>query len=642
MSNRFRLFGFLASAALAATFVTPLPAAAKAPAGDFVRRSGPTLTLNGQTFRFLGTNNYYLMYSSHTMVDDALQTAAANGFTVMRTWGWLDQTPKNGVVFQTFDGTTMTYNDGTTGLANLDYVVAKAGQLGLKLVIPFTNNWADFGGMDQYVRWVGGTYHDDFYTNPAAVALYEAWISHLLNHVNSITGVAYKDDPTIMTWELANEPRCVGSGSLPTSAACNTSTITAWAAQISTYVKSIDRKHLVSSGSEGFLCISGSTEYERDCQSGVDELAISRLPNIDVMSYHLYPDGGWNHTVAWGTAWITQHIALARLVGKPSMLGEFGLKDKAARDSAYQSWTDTVRVLGGNGALFWILTGIQDDGTLYPDYDGFRITCPSPNCIVLSNAAKALAKPWLYPTFAPVADNLSTTVEFGATWSVAPAASAIAYPRGANKVVASKIDLDPATAGQQKSVDVTGGTFALQADGTVLFTPASGYHGPASTAYTIKDKLGRVSNVATLSVVVKQQPGTPVELFSFETGVQGFGGATSQSNVWASDGSFSLLDQDDGNWVSAPYAGPDLSVGYSEITFDALNASSNWGYVKMSIQAGPDWTWCESTGASLQPNASGPMTFSFDLTTTTCDLSQIHQVNFYVSTDTYLDNIWAR
>ena len=254
MKKRFRVFGFLAAAALAATIVAPAPAAAKPRAPDnFVKRDGSELTLNYREFNFLGTNNYYLMYSSHLMVDDVLKTAAANGFNVMRTWGWLDQTPKNGIVFQTFDGTSITYNDGATGLANLDYVVAQAGKLGLKLVIPFTGNWGDFGGMDQYVTWAGGSHHDDFYTNATIKAWYKAWISHLLNHVNSITGIAYKNDPTIMTWELANEPRCVGSGTYPASANCTTATITGWASEMSAYIKSLDGDHLVSSGSEGFL-----------------------------------------------------------------------------------------------------------------------------------------------------------------------------------------------------------------------------------------------------------------------------------------------------------------------------------------------------------------------------------------------------
>lgn len=74
----------------------------------------------------------------------------------------------------------------------LDYVLYAAGQAGIKLVIPLTNNWRDFGGMDQYVRWRGGQFHDDFYTDPVIRNWYKDWISHLLNRTNTLTGIKYK------------------------------------------------------------------------------------------------------------------------------------------------------------------------------------------------------------------------------------------------------------------------------------------------------------------------------------------------------------------------------------------------------------------------------------------------------------------
>jgi endo-1,4-beta-mannosidase len=57
------------------------------------------------------------------------------------------------VYFQYGNGTRPAVNDGADGLARLDYEVFKARQDGVRLVVPLTNNWTDFGGMDQHVRW---------------------------------------------------------------------------------------------------------------------------------------------------------------------------------------------------------------------------------------------------------------------------------------------------------------------------------------------------------------------------------------------------------------------------------------------------------------------------------------------------------
>src|SRR5205814_5015299 len=141
------------------------------------------------------------------------------------------------VYFQYWNGSAPAYNDGATGLQKLDYVIYKAGQLNLRLVIAFTNNWRDFGGMDQYVRWHGGGFHDDFYSNATIKQWYKNYISHLLNRVNPLTGVAYKNDPAIMAWELGNEPRCQGSGTYGYSSNCNTTMITSWVSEMSAYIK---------------------------------------------------------------------------------------------------------------------------------------------------------------------------------------------------------------------------------------------------------------------------------------------------------------------------------------------------------------------------------------------------------------------
>ncbi len=73
-------------------------------------------------------------------------------------------------------------------------------------------------------------------------------------------------------------------------------------------------------------------------------------------------------------------------------------------------------------------------------------------------------------------------------------------------LVATTIDLDPALAGQQTTVTVTGGTFDLITNGPnagqVTFTPALDFTGTAIAPYTVQDNAGGLSNSATITVNV--------------------------------------------------------------------------------------------------------------------------------------------
>ena len=549
---------------------------------EFVKQTGPQLRLNGKVFRFAGANNYYLMYKSQYMVDDVLTTAAANGFHVLRTWGSLDignqdgsnsiRGKADGVYFQYWDGDSPAYNDGDDGLMRLDYVVYRAGQLGIKLVIPLVNNWNDFGGMDQYVRWYGGQYHDQFYSEPVIRQWYKDWIAHLLNRTNFYNGLKYKDDPTIMTWELANEPRCLSAGAYPRSPNCTTTTLVEWADDVSTFIKTIDNKHLVSVGDEGFYCVPNPSDWTENCGEGVDTIAFTQLENIDVMSFHLYPDH-WGKDVAWGTGWIQRHFADARKLDKPAMLGEYGLQDKAIRNPVYKEWTDTVFKSEGAGALYWILSGRLDDGSYYADYDGFTVYCPSPVCTTIANFGKMMAanKALVFP---PVADQDSALTEFETAVTLNPPANDITY--GGAALLPGSIDLDPAATGQQTNVTVYGGTFAGQPDGTVLFAPAEGFSGKSQASYTILDSLGQLSNIATLLVTVKPAPQAPVILFSFETGTDGWAGGnwqtdpgtTAQNAVFHTDGNYGLQVNSNNAWFTG-YLSPAVDfTGRTKLKYD--------------------------------------------------------------------------
>ena len=625
---------------------------------DFVKQTGPELKMGGRLFRFAGSNNYYLIYKSKFMVDEVLNAAAAQGFRVMRVWGAIDignqdgsnsiRGKADGVYTQYWDGSAPAFNDGDDGLKHLDYVIDKAGQLGIKLVIPFVNNWNDFGGMDQYVRWRGGQYHDDFYTDPMIRTWYKNWIAHLLERTNTYNGLKYKNDPTIMTWELGNEPRCLSAGAYPRSPNCTTQTLIAWADEMSTYIKSIDDKHLVSVGDEGFYCVPNPTDWTENCGEGVDTLAFTALENIDVMSFHLYPDS-WGKDVAWGTAWIQRHFQDARALDKPAMLGEFGLLNKSMRNPNYKTWTDTVLTSGGAGALYWILSGKQDDGSLYPDYDGYTVYCPSPVCTTLSNFG-AMMKANRQLVFAPVADVDTAVTEYNTPVSLNPIANDIAY--GGAGLLPSSLDLDPATAGQQTTATVAGGTFVASPNGTVTLTPSDGFSGKAEVSYTVKDSTNRTSNAAGIAVTVKPNPTAAIQLASFETGTEGWAsanwqanaGTVQQSNEYASQGSYSLkVVTADGGWFGTNFGVPINLTGKTHIKFEIKTLAAGTSQ-NAAIQVGAGWEWCQGSWGWINPETT--TTVDIDLLNLSCaspNLSQVNSIYIWFSGGGtfYLDNVRA-
>ncbi len=75
---------------------------------------------------------------------------------------------------------------------------------------------------------------------------YKNYVRKLLTRVNTITGVTYKEDPTIFALELANEPRCTDGYERSIGITPGT-IIRAWVAEMAAYIRSLDPNHMVSS-----------------------------------------------------------------------------------------------------------------------------------------------------------------------------------------------------------------------------------------------------------------------------------------------------------------------------------------------------------------------------------------------------------
>jgi hypothetical protein len=248
--------------ALLAAFLLALPAAAAAPGpGAFVTRSGGHLVLQGRPFRFGGANIEWLglagygpadpagpHYPSHFEIDDALATARELGANVVRS-----QTMGDSVgCAECIEPELGRFN--AAAFEPIDYALRSARARGIRIIPTIVGDDAlRNGGGCVYLRWRGvdvpgcslGTM-DPFYTNAAVIGDVEQHIAAVLNHVNVYTHVAYKNDPTILGWDLLN-----GGGSQ-----------TAWTRTIAAFVRGIDRRHLILSGAVNArlkavdLCIS--------------------------------------------------------------------------------------------------------------------------------------------------------------------------------------------------------------------------------------------------------------------------------------------------------------------------------------------------------------------------------------------------
>ena len=120
---------------------------------------------------------------------------------VARIWGFNDSKDASSIRRSPEEGFR------EEGLRGLDQAVWEAKRRGIRLVIPLVNNWGEYGGLPAYAAWAskafGGTYtHDDFFTNPQMKQWWKDYVYMLVNRVNTFTGVAYKDEPAILAWEI--------------------------------------------------------------------------------------------------------------------------------------------------------------------------------------------------------------------------------------------------------------------------------------------------------------------------------------------------------------------------------------------------------------------------------------------------------
>nr|XP_043609588.1 putative mannan endo-1,4-beta-mannosidase 9 [Erigeron canadensis] len=313
---------------------TCYPSIVNKASSTFVETMEHHFMVDGKPMYFNGFNAYWLMCvaadpSTKTKVPDAFKQASKLGMNVVRTWAFSDAGNKP---LQISPG---VYNEDM--FKGLDFVISEAKKHGLHLILSLCNNWDDFGGRKQYVQWARDQGHylnndDEFFSNEVTRGYYKNHVKSILNRLNTITGVAYKDDPTIFAWELMNEPRCQND--------LSGKTLQDWIEEMSGEFKSLDKNHLVGIGEEGFYgeSIPDRKQYNPGYEVGTDFVSNNTINNVDFATIHLYPDqwvsgGSAEAQAEFVQKWITSHLEDCKtIVKKPLLIAEFG---KSSWSSGY-------------------------------------------------------------------------------------------------------------------------------------------------------------------------------------------------------------------------------------------------------------------------------------------------------------------
>lgn len=225
------------------------------------------------------------------------------------------------------------YNDKL--LEGLDFVLSEMAKRKMVAVLFLNNAWEWSGGFAQYLNWngygpipypeVNGTwsefmsYSGEFNNCQPCQDMYFNHLEFMLKRVNRFTGKAYNEDPTIMAWELANEPRAFSDANKPA--------LLEWVNKTAAFIKKIAPDQLVTTGTEGsWGCENDLELFEK----------IHTSSNVDYLTMHIWPyNWSWlkpdnmagtiELAIERTNRYMEEHIEVAKKLQKPIVFEEFGL-----------------------------------------------------------------------------------------------------------------------------------------------------------------------------------------------------------------------------------------------------------------------------------------------------------------------------
>lgn len=313
---------------------------------EFVKVQNGHFMLNSKPYYYFGTNFWHGAYLGADLVKGdrerlcrELDLLAKNKITNLRVMAASELSELKMSVKPAFMNSPDKYNEQL--LQGLDFLLDEMSKRNMKAVLVLNNYWQWSGGMTQYINWVHGDEIIDpdetgdwngyqyqasrFYADKTSNEIYKNYIRVLAKRKNTVNNKIYNQDPTIMSWQLANEPR-------PAPDATNNSNsydeFVTWMHETAKFIKEIAPNQLVSTGNEGTQGCRESSELYHDAHNS---------SYIDYLTFHIWPknwswydatnpDSTFDQALQKTMSYFGEHVYLARKLNKPTVLEEFGLE----------------------------------------------------------------------------------------------------------------------------------------------------------------------------------------------------------------------------------------------------------------------------------------------------------------------------
>jgi mannan endo-1,4-beta-mannosidase len=318
---------------------------------NFVSVQGTHFIRDGKPYHYVGANYWYgalLGSEKHgdrkRLVRELDQMKAA-GITNLRVMAGADGGQYDYTVPYALQPEQGRYDEDL--FEGLDFLLSEMGKRHMAAILYLTNNWEWSGGMAQYLEWNGHgkipnpnidpantwekfmDYVAQFHSCGACRQALQAHIGHVIGRTNVYTKKKYADDPAIMAWEVANEPRIFNAG--------NERNFTDWLNQSVDLIDSLDQNHLICTGSEGAIGSLDIKTFKRTHQN----------PHIDYLTLHIWPKNWeWYNAskeletlpaaIEKSNIYLDEHLKAGAEMNRPVVLEEFGLprRDESREPSA--------------------------------------------------------------------------------------------------------------------------------------------------------------------------------------------------------------------------------------------------------------------------------------------------------------------